>query len=260
MTNGTTPGQMPASPTIWNLDTRHLRAQNLLFGITSRNQNETVFCRATATIVRSGPAFTTTAMTRFPFRQKVRQATGRNHSRCPRGGHRHNRFHGLPCPPYGTEKKLITTCSNSFLSRWALSLAIRYHARQSRRQQSKLGRPQFTQRPIASPTRLIRVVRANAQMVVSTNVLNENCSPCFEPSLYHKYGTIRDQTTASLGLATSNARIRADPASDRDSPSPGSGLHAATGVEVSVRIPPTMCSCLHSFQLRSSKSSPVEDE
>ena len=37
-------------------------------------------------------------------------------------------------------------------------------------------------------------------------------------------------------------------------------LHAATGVEVSVRIPRTMSSCLRSFRLRSSKSSPVEDE
>ena len=41
---------------------------------------------------------------------------------------------------------------------------------------------------------------------------------------------------------------------------PRGGLHAATGVEVSVRIPRTMSSCLRSFRLRSSKSSPVEDE
>ena len=42
--------------------------QNLQFGSTSRNQNEIPFRRATATIVRLGPATgsTTTAMTRFP--------------------------------------------------------------------------------------------------------------------------------------------------------------------------------------------------
>jgi Ni/Co efflux regulator RcnB len=57
-----------ALPDLEPITLRHLCPRNLRFGSSSHNQNETTFHRATAKIVRSGPAtgFTTTAMTRFP--------------------------------------------------------------------------------------------------------------------------------------------------------------------------------------------------